>query len=578
MLLKSLDIIHRLRYTNRYTMPRVATKLTPRSDGSWFARKRIPADVRAAYGKLFGGGWEVRFHCTPMPVGQARALHREWLNDIEGRINNIRAERAGEGRALTPKEARGLAGDWYRWFTAKHEAEARSAIHWDTLEGLLVNELSGTTTSLLADGLDAPTGLNLARELERPEVRQELWPVVADYAETAQFLHSKHLTLDDSSRHMFLDWVVGDLFAAVRLLKNRADGDYSQDERLEQFPKFERAGDPGLTPWKLFERWTEKTKPARATIDRWRGVFLDLDKHFGSRSAATLTRAEADDWAQSRITPDRSAGTVKDVWVNAATTVFKFAVDKGLLNSNPFIKIRIPVPRKTTTRDSGKAFTSDEAKVILSASLAISAKTKGDAAKRWLPPLCAYTGARSGEIAQLRSSDVVEREEIHAIKITPEAGTVKTGQARVVPLHPHLIELGFLEFVKASGAGPLFYNVAKAKPVKTNPTNPPKPRYVKVREHVGAWVRDLGVSDPELLPNHAWRHTFKQIGHRAGISERLLDAIVGHAPATVGKGYGVPTLSDKADALAKFPRYDLTRSKTEGEGTTRTEVDEGIPR
>ena len=61
--------------------------------------------------------------------------------------------------------------------------------------------------------------------------------------------------------------------------------------------------------------------------------------------------------------------------------------------------------------------------------------------------------------------------------------------------------------------------------------------------------------DPELSPNHAWRHTFKAVGFRSGISEKVLDAIVGHAPASVGRGYGEPTLSDKAKELRKFPRY-----------------------
>jgi hypothetical protein len=52
-----------------------------------------------------------------------------------------------------------------------------------------------------------------------------------------------------------------------------------------------------------------------------------------------------------------------------------------------------------------------------------------------------------------------------------------------------------------------------------DPTNPRKPRYVKARERVAAWVRGLGVTDPELSPNHAWRHAFKAVGFRCDISE-----------------------------------------------------------
>jgi integrase len=164
-----------------------------------------------------------------------------------------------------------------------------------------------------------------------------------------------------------------------------------------------------------------------------------------------------------------------------------------------------------------------------------------------------------GELTQLRGVDIVERDGIHAMKISPEAGTTKTGMARTVPIHEHLIEQGFLAFVEASGDGPLFYNEPKQLAASADPTNPRKPRYVKAREHVAAWVRGLGVSDPELLPNHAWRHTFKAVGFRCGIPEKVLDAIVGHAPASVGRGYGEPTLADKARELRRFPRYKLAR-------------------
>jgi len=141
------------------------------------------------------------------------------------------------------------------------------------------------------------------------------------------------------------------------------------------------------------------------------------------------------------------------------------------------------------------------------------------------------------------------------MKISPEAGTTKTGKARTVPLHEHLIKQGFLAFVQANGKGPLFYNEIDGTAAPDDPTNPRKPRYAKAREHVAAWVRNLGVNDPELSPNHAWRHTFKAMGFRCSIPEKVLDAIVGHAPVSVARAYGEPTLVDKAQELGKFPRY-----------------------
>ena len=52
-------------------------------------------------------------------------------------------------------------------------------------------------------------------------------------------------------------------------------------------------------------------------------------------------------------------------------------------------------------------------------------------------------------------------------------------------------------------------------------------RIAKARERVAQWAREIGVVDPELQPNHAWRHTFKKIGERANISEKMLDRLCG---------------------------------------------------
>ena len=113
-------------------MARVATTLTPRKDGGFTARKRIPKDAQADYERLYGVRWEARLSIEPgTPALLARAKHREWLTDIEGRIANIRAEQKGEGRSLTPKEARALAGEWYHWFTEKHLRSAQSPTYWE---------------------------------------------------------------------------------------------------------------------------------------------------------------------------------------------------------------------------------------------------------------------------------------------------------------------------------------------------------------------------------------------------------------------------------------------------------------
>jgi hypothetical protein len=52
--------------------------------------------------------------------------------------------------------------------------------------------------------------------------------------------------------------------------------------------------------------------------------------------------------------------------------------------------------------------------------------------------------------------------------------------------------------------------------------------------------------------------TAGQIGRRAGISDPVLDAICGHAPASVGSAYGRASLEDMAAALKIFPRHSTS--------------------
>lgn len=83
------------------------------------------------------------------------------------------------------------------------------------------------------------------------------------------------------------------------------------------------------------------------------------------------------------VTPERTAQTVSDVWVSSARRVFKWGVDEGLLPANPFAKIKVTIP-KTVQHREDKAFSDDEAKLILRAASKIKPKTTFERAQRWV--------------------------------------------------------------------------------------------------------------------------------------------------------------------------------------------------
>lgn len=242
-----------------------------------------------------------------------------------------------------------------------------------------------------------------------------------------------------------------------------------------------------------------------------------------------------------------SAKTVKDSDLSALKTLFGWAVSNRRLTSNPAEGITIKLGKRRMARPKG--FTDDEAQALLKAADALrqgNEQPKTFAAKRWIPWLCAYTGARVGELAQLRKEDVRKAGNHWVIHISPEAGTVKTDQARDVVMHEHLAAKGFPEFAQGSKAGHLFLTPAKKDGDVLGPLQGLKNRLAETARET--------VKDPRVMPNHGWRHRFKTVARSVGMDSRVVDAIQGHAARTAGDDYGDVTVDAMALAIAKFPR------------------------
>lgn len=123
------------------------------------------------------------------------------------------------------------------------------------------------------------------------------------------------------------------------------------------------------------------------------------------------------------------------------------------------------------------------------------------------------------------------------------------GQYRDVPIHPHLIERGFLEFVKGSLNGPLFY---RPSPRTTSATP-----WRTVSGRMSDWVRSLKIIDPRVSPNHGWRGRVKTVAIEVGMNARAADAIHGHAARTAGENYGDVTMKARKIAIDLLPPYNL---------------------
>lgn len=544
------------------------TTLRRARNGDWFSRKRIPEDIREAYHSAFKVRQEERFRVPgSLPSERAKQTFRDWDAEITSRFEGLRTKARGEGETLTQRQVRALTGDWYLWFVAQHEEEPGQPEDWDIV-------VETYETSL--------TKFNRADDDESPRTpveRRSVHRALERLGDIEAFLNERGMMLTEDTRGSFLDAVEDEFVPALALLRRRAGGDYTRDDGPQKFPtSVAPQGGPalesneprtppqgikpsGLTVWGLFEAWVTAKKPASSTVNRWRSVFSSLRESFGERDLATITPEEAQGWLDGLRTEDRSARVIHDVWLSASKTVFKWAAGRKMLTTSPFADAAVDLP-KNPTKLREREFNEDECRTILRATLEPSPRRMdrhNADARRWVPWLCAYTGARPGEMTQLRAEDVKQHKDGFWIaRLTPEAGAVKGNKAREVPLHQHLIEQGFVSFAQSRRKGPLFYDPqGRRKTGEGDLTNPTRPPWVKQRDKLAEWVRSLGVTDPGISPNHAWRHTFKRRAARAGIERRIRFGMCGHSSKEEGDNYETPTVEDLAAEIGKFPTYRI---------------------
>jgi len=288
----------------------------------------------------------------------------------------------------------------------------------------------------------------------------------------------------------------------------------------------------------IFDGWKAERKPTEKTGYMYEKVMASFMAFVGLDDVTQVTSKHVADWKAAMLARGLTAKTIGAGKLSAARAVFQWAADNSIIAQNPFAKVTISLKKKPGERKRG--YSDDEAKKVLSAAAREVAPHL-----RWVPLLCAYTGARISEISQLRKQDVVEVQGVWCLQLVPEAGSLKNASSeRSVPLHPQVLDAGFLKFVKSVKSGPIFSEV---------PPDRFGARGGNMTKQVSRWVRALGITDPRVAPSHAWRHRFKTLCRRFGVSSDIGDALTGHSARTVGDAYGAFEVTALHRELCKLP-------------------------
>lgn len=539
--------------------------------GIFWTRKRVPADLVPVLGRK-----EVTRSLETRDPAEAITRHIQVLAELEAQWTNLRAG----PRILTEREAHGLAETVFEnWLEAHREHPSEQFLWHPELYSQL------WTASPLPE-IDAEPGTPGEVPIQNVFLRT-MRTYCFEQADIGLTLHG--LSDDESNRFTLAKAIAAALQRASLILQNEAQGIFGPgrapvrpgeqsgglfiphshiritpergSSAVEPLDQWEKPADGDVSLSGLVQGWWREAQAAGlkpSTFESYRNTFSYLVAYLGHDDARRVTKNDVVRFKDHRLTTPSprtgkipSAKTVKDSDLSALKAVFGWAVVNLKLTTNPASDITIRVRKPPKVRSKG--FTDAEAKAILKAALAHRSEQenpKTTAAKRWVPWLCAFTGARVGEVAQLRKEDVTKQDGHWIIRITPEAGTVKTNEAREVTLHPQLVELGFSVFVQQSAQGPLFLTLGKEGAV-LGPLQGLKNRLAEFARAV--------VTDPNVAPNHGWRHRFKTIGMEAGIPPRILDAIQGQAARSVADTYGDVTLKTITAAIIKLPSYDLGR-------------------
>lgn len=533
--------------------------------GIFWLRKRVPSDVVARVGRAIE-----YFSLQTRDPGEAKKRHAEALARLEARWAELRRGEPAAGlgattdaspssRSLSEREAGERAGWMYAHWLGLHRENPSQQRFWPTD---LYRHLWRSPGGRIEHHEDGRASVRAALSFAQAEKVAELEAWCRDQAETVLSLHD--VEADETSAVRVAKAIAAQVQRASLSLAAFAHGE------PDAAPATARTPTPSVKPAKaiglieLVEAWwreAERTGKSESTRESYTNTVKQLVAFLKHDEAHRVTVDDVRRFKDYRLATRKPNGqllsptTVKNSDLAALKSVFGWGVANGRLTDNPAIDVTVARVSKVRLRE--REFTAEEARRLLKAASGLERGKElpqTHAAKRWIPWMLAFTGARVGEIAQLRRQDLrwveVEgySEGVWVLRITPEAGRVKTKQAREVPLHPQLIEMGFPNFV-AGATGERLFLVPDAKGGIAGPLR-------GLKNRLGEAAREL-VDDPGVSPNHSWRHRFRTVATEAGVSGNVIDAICGWSSKSVGERYGSVSLRARADAIARLPRIEI---------------------
>lgn len=265
----------------------------------------------------------------------------------------------------------------------------------------------------------------------------------------------------------------------------------------------------------------------KAAAEEIRKIPSNASKKYPGKSIkAAIELAKRD--GQPTLHPKRA-----NTYIDRMKAVFQFACDEEYIETQPANSLTSPINK---TRKARLPFTTEQLAKIFTSPLYSGCMDdenrymqKGPNRPRrirfWLSLIALWSGLRLEEICQLFVDDVYSHHKVHVIAVRPdedsdEKGIKTPSGVRLVPVHPELIKLGFLEYVnemKSRGEKKLFPEISRGADGTLG---------LKMSKWFGRYLDNLDLTDKRLT-FHSFRHNLAQALKEVGAPDPIANFLSG---------------------------------------------------
>ena len=329
--------------------------------------------------------------------------------------------------------------------------------------------------------------------------------------------------------------------------------------------------------------WVPKTKHEHSV---WSQHFLDLvgDRPIGSYSKADgrtfklalqklppnwvkqpalrdLSFREASEKAAALGLPSMSDSNINKI-IGFVAAFWNWAAENyDEVTGNPFERLKIKV--RGNARDDRDPFSPEQLTAIFKAPIYTGCLSDRhwaqpgnlvlrDSGRYWVPLISLYSGARMGEIIQLRVEDVRRDSGVLHFSLVDEGEDqrLKTSTSRRrIPIHPTLLELGLEKLVaqrRTEGAVRLFPDLPMGEDgYYSSPFS----------KYFGRFLKASG-ADATKTSFHSFRHSFEDACRNVDVPFEVMNALQGHGESGMAKRYGKGYVLQHLDEWVRQIKYE----------------------